>query len=97
MDENIKRNHPPAFKTKVALEALKEAETPGQLASRFSVHPIQIGVWKKIARNAVEQVFSQKNKKSEKEKQEITEELFQKIGRLEIENDFLKKKVGLIE
>lgn len=94
---NIKKTHPPVFKAKVAIEALKEAETPGQLASKFSVHPIQIGLWKKKAKEAVERIFSQKEEKTEKEKQELLQELFQKIGRLNIENDFLKKKVGLLE
>ena len=55
----IKKNHPPAFKTKVAIEALKGAETPGQLASRFAVHPIQIGVWKEKSLEAIEHIFTQ--------------------------------------
>src|SRR6266702_1243867 len=99
MDQNmsIKKNHPPAFKAKVALEALKGAETTGQLASKFSVHPIQIGVWKKKAIEAIQYIFSQKDIKTKQEKQEFTQELYNKIGRLEIENDFLKKKVGMLE
>ncbi len=98
MDQNmtIKKNHPPALKVKIALEALKGAETTGQLASKFSVHPIQIGVWKKKAIEAVENIFSQKDKKTEEEKQDLTKELYTKIGRLEVENDFLKKKVGML-
>lgn len=99
MDQNIaiKKTHPPAFKAKVALEALKGAETTGQLASKFSVHPIQIGVWRKKAIEAVQNIFSQKDTKTEAEKQDFTQELYNKIGRLEIENDFLKKKVGMLE
>ncbi len=99
MDQNmaIKKNHSPLFKAKVALEALKGAETTGQLASKFSIHPIQIGVWKKKAMEAVQNIFSQKDKKTEKEKEDFTTELYNKIGRLEIENDFLKKKVGMLE
>lgn len=99
MDQNmnIKKNHPPAFKTKVVLEALKGAETTGQLASKFSIHPIQIGVWKKKAIEAIQTIFSQKDTKSEKEKEDFTQELYNKIGKLEIENDFLKKKVGMLE
>lgn len=99
MDQKIKTTHAPAFKAKVALEALKEAETPGQLASRFSIHPTQIGVWKKTARAAIEKIFSQKqqDKQEKQEQEQLLQELFQKIGRLEVENDFLKKKVGLLE
>lgn len=97
MDQNIKKTHPPAFKAKVALEALKEAETPGQLASRFSVHPVQVGVWKKAALSAVQQFFTGGKTKAKQEAVDEREELYKKIGKLEVENDFLKRKVGLLE
>lgn len=93
----IKKGYPPALKAKVALEALKEQETSGQLASKFSVHPVQIGLWKKQAREAVEKTFLSKEQKDEKEREELIEDLYQKIGKLEIEKDFLKRKVGLLE
>lgn len=97
MDQNIKKLHPPVFKAKVALEAIKEAETPGQLASRFSIHPIQVGVWKKIALDAILKIFQGGNAKTQKEKEDERDILYKKIGKLEIENDFLKKKVGMLE
>lgn len=95
----IKKTHPPAFKAKVAIEALKGAETPGQLASKFCVHPIQIGVWRKKAMEAIEQIFTygKKEKDQQTEREGLIQELYQKIGRLEIENDFLKRKVGMLE
>jgi len=99
MDQKIKKTQPPAFKAKVALEALKGVETPGQLASRFSVHPTQVGVWKKMASDAVVQWFTGGNAKLQHEKERLSErdELYTKIGKLEVENDFLKRKVGLLE
>jgi transposase len=101
MDQNmtIKKTFPPAFKAKVAMEALKGAETPGQLSSKFSVHPIQIGVWKKKAVEAIEHIFMEGKAEKEKQKdtQGLLQELYQKIGKLEIENDFLKRKVGMLE
>lgn len=97
MVQDIKKTHPPAFKEKVAIEAIKEAETPGQLASRFAIHPIQVGVWKKAALNAVHQLFTIGNTKTQKEKEDERDELYKKIGKLEIENDFLKRKVGMLE
>jgi len=97
MDQNIKKNHPPAFREKVAIEAIKGAETPGQLASRFAVHPIQVGVWRKKALEAIHELFTGGNKQKQKEIEDDREELYKKIGKLEVENDFLKKKVGLLE
>lgn len=97
MDQNIKKVYPPALKAKVAIEALKEAETSGQLASRFAVHPIQIGIWKKKAREAIENAFGPKGKTDTlKEKEDFIQELFNQIGKQKVEIDFLKKKVGLI-
>lgn len=98
MDQKIKKIHPPAFKEKVAIEAIKEAETTGQLASRFSVHPIQVGVWRKGALSAVHQFFASGNSKAKQvEEEDEREDPYKKIGKLEVENDFLKKKVGLLE
>lgn len=96
MGENIKKNHPPVFKAKVALEALKETETTGQLASKYCVHPTQIGIWKKLAKEAIESAFGKGGHQSEKDQQELTQQLYMKIGKTEVENEFLKKKVGLI-
>jgi len=96
MNQNIKKTHPPAFREKVAVEAIKEAETPGQLASRFAIHPIQVGVWKKAALSAIHQFFVNGNAKAKEEIEDEREELYKKIGRLEVENDFLKKKVGYL-
>lgn len=96
---NIRKSHPPAFKTKVALEAIKGAETPGQLGSRFALHPIQIGVWKKKAIEAIENMFTNgsRGKEVQDNKDQLIQELYQKVGKLEIENDFLKRKVGMLE
>lgn len=97
MDQKIKKHFTPSFKAKVALEAVKETETPSQLASKYAVHPIQIGVWKKKLLTGVERLFSDKEAKEKDNREEVLKELYQKIGRLEVENDFLKKKVGLLE
>ena len=97
MDRNIKKTHPPAFKEKVAIEAIRGAETPGQLASRFSIHPIQVGVWKKAALSAIHQFFTNGKSRAKEEIEDEREELYKKIGKLEVENDFLKRKVGMLE
>ena len=97
MGQDIKKVFAPAFKAKVALEAIKGVETTGQLASRFSVHPIQIGVWRKKLFEGVEKIFSEKDKRDKEKDREYMDELYKQIGRKDIEIQWLKKKVGLLE
>ncbi len=82
----------PAFKKKVAIEALREDKTMGQLASQHGVHPIQVSKWKKELIDGAESLFE--GKRSRKKEDSVgREELERKIGQLTIENDFLKKKL----
>jgi len=97
MDSLKPRNHPPAFKAKVAIEALKEQQTISQLASQYSVHPTQINAWKRIARQSLNDLFADKRKRVDKDRQDLIKELYQQIGQLTVERDWLKKKVGLLE
>lgn len=97
MGPNIKKVFTPAFKAKVALEATKGFETTGQLACRFSVHPIQIGVWKKKLLESMEKIFSDREKRDKEKDREFVDELYKEIGKQKIEIEWLKKKVGLLE
>lgn len=97
MDQNIRKVFSPAFKAKVALEAVKEIETTGQLASRFSVHPTQIGLWKNKLLRESEHIFSDHVKREKDKDREFVDELYKQIGKQKIEIDWLKKKVGLLE
>lgn len=95
---NLKlRNHPPAFKARVAIEALKEQKTISQLAGLYSVHPTQINAWKRIAKQSLNNLFADKRKRVDKDERELIRELYQQIGQLTVERDWLKKKVGLLE
>jgi transposase len=81
------------FKAKVAIEAIKEQRTLSELGVHFKVHPMQITTWKKRLSSEAHTLFDHgKATKSEGSEKE----LFEKIGRLEVENDFLQKKLGTI-
>jgi transposase len=98
--ENIgkmRRVHPPAFKAKVALEALKEQRTLAELASLYGIHPTQIKQWKQEALKKLEEGFSDKRKQHERDKAELIEELYKQIGKQKVAIDWLKKKIGIIE
>ncbi|SRR5258708_5585974 len=95
MDQKIRRVHAPAFKAKVALEAIKESKTIAELASMYSVHPTQITKWKRQALDILTAGFSEKQRKKEHDEMELVQELYQQIGRLKVEVDFLKKKMGI--
>lgn len=94
---NTRRKFSSEFKTKVALEALKERETLSELAKRFELHPNQISQWKQEFLEKSSTIFDKKGEKSA-EKQVDLDQLYAKIGKLEVERDFLKKnlkKLGL--
>lgn len=97
MDQNIRRIHPPAFKTKVAVEALREQKTIAELSSFFGIHETQITKWKKRALEILAAGFSDKWQRQEKDDRDLIQELYRQIGRLKVEVDFLKKKMGIIE
>lgn len=93
---SLKKIHAPAFKSKVALEALKEEKTSTELAGEYQVHPEQIRKWKQIAKEGLVEIFSEKKKRKDRDKEELIRELYQQIGQLKVELDWLKKKSGLI-
>ena len=86
---NGRRRHSPAFKAKVALEALKGEETVAQLAARYQVHPSQIQAWKKALTNGAAGVFSNRQEQKAKSDAALVARLCQEIGQLKVERDFL--------
>ena len=90
-----RRKHNAVFKAKVVLAALREDKTQGQLAGQFELHPLQIGAWKRQAVEALPHLLGLKLLKTEMESQNRERMLFEKIGRLQTELDWLKKKSGL--
>ena len=91
------RNHYSAdFKAKVALEAIKGQYTVNEIASRFSVHPNLVTQWKKQALAQLPDLFSDRRSRSARDEHQLKERLYQQIGQLKVELDWLKKKVGLL-
>ncbi len=79
-------------KAKVALDALKGDSTQSQLTSKYQVHGTQINTWKRIAKEAVLEVFRDKKKRvTERDNEKLIEELYKQIGQLKVEGDWLKK------
>lgn len=97
MDQKIHRIHPPTFKARVALEALKEQKTIAELSSMYGVHPTQITKWKRRALEILSQGFSEHLNQRKRDDRELVQELYRQIGRLKVEVDFLKKKMGIFD
>ncbi len=85
----------PSFKSKLAIEALRERKTISELARQFEVHPSQINQWKKIVLERGSELFldGRSNQKATTEELE-SKELYEQIGRLKMELEWLKKKVS---
>ena len=92
-----KRKFTKEFKAKVALEAIKGQWTLNELAKEYDVHPNQIGMWKKKLLEVAPEVFSRgKDRDAERAKEE-RDRLYKKVGQLQVEVDWLKKKTGHLD
>jgi len=89
-----RKRHGDGFKARVALEAVKEQKTLAELASQFGVHPTQIGQWKQRLLAGAAELFGEGRPKRGQDDQALQAELFQQIGRLQMELEWLKKKIG---
>lgn len=90
-----RKQHSAEFKAKVALEAVKGLKTVNELASEYGVHPTQIHQWKKQMLDELPGIFSSRRTHQQKEQQDLTATLYQQIGQLKVELDWVKKKSGL--
>ena len=89
-----RKRHSPAFKAKVALEAAKQARTVAELAKAFQVHPVQISQWKKQLLDGAESLFRDGRRREPEEDRATQAELYERIGRLNMEVEWLKKGVA---
>jgi len=92
-----RKQYSPGFKARVALEAIRGEKTLSQLGSQFKVHPIQIAKWRKSAIEQLPELFVDGRTKKAAVAGTGNDALYEEIGRLKVELDWLKKKVGMLD
>lgn len=85
-----------AFKAKVAIEALRGEKSLAELSSEYGVHPNQISKWKQDLIQGAAELFTKKSKENINLLEEEKDKLFKHIGKIQVENDWLKKKLDLL-
>jgi transposase len=89
-----RRKHSPVFKAKVALEALRGDKTIAQIASQYEIHPNQITQWKKILAEDASGLFEKGQSRKPQDEKVLIKKLYQEIGQLKVEKDFLEDSLG---
>ena len=92
-----RRQHNPEFKAKVGLEALKGIEPVHAIAAKHQIHPVQVSQWKKEVAERLPEIFARKPDAEVADAKAREDELYRKIGQLEMQLDWLKKKAGELE
>ena len=92
----MRKSYPAEFKAKLALEAVKGERSLSELASKYEVHPNQIGQWRKALLSGLPEVFSEKRQRKEQDGEAEKARLYEEIGRLKMELDWLRKKADLL-
>lgn len=87
-----RKHHSKEFKAKVAVEAVKGVLSLSELAARYKVHPSQISQWKNQLLEHAPQAFERGRASGVADAEGLTAPLYQEIGRLKMELDFLQKK-----
>jgi transposase-like protein len=92
-----RRTHSPEFEARVAMEAISGRKTIQEIAADHAVHPIQVSQWKRQLLEGASELFTRGKKTKDKEEGQAKEaKLFQQIGRLQMELEWLKKKSQLL-
>jgi transposase len=92
-----RKQYSPQFKARVALEAIRGEKTLSQLGSQFKVHPMQIAKWRKAAIDQLPDLFVDGRARKTVGAETDSDALYQEIGRLKVELDWLKKKIGMLD
>ena len=92
-----RRRHSAELKVKVAVAAIRGVSTVQAIAGKYEVHPTLVAKWKKEALAGLPTVFSNGAAKHDEDEERQREQLYEQIGRLKVENDWLKKKAELLD
>ena len=95
MKSRQRRSFSAEMKTRIALEAIKGQKTIQEIASHYGVHPSQVTTWKRQAVEGVASLFADRRSHPDTSEEARKAELYQQIGQLQVELDWLKKKSGL--
>ena len=93
--KRARRQYSADWKAKIALEAIKGQRTIQQIASHYEIHPNLVTHWKKQLLEGAAEIFSSGREGAAKADEELKAELYQQVGKLQVELDWLKKKSGL--
>ena len=95
MKSRQRRSFSAEMKARIALEAIKEQKTIQEIASHYGVHPSQVTSWKRQAIQGAPALFADRRSQPDTSEEALKAELYQQIGQLQVELDWLKKKSGL--
>ena len=95
MKKQQRKTYTTEFKVKVVLEAFKGQRTINEISSHYGIHPNQVNQWKKQAVENLPDVFSSRRARAAEDEEVLKGQLYQQIGQLKVELDWLKKKAGL--
>lgn len=94
-EKKSRKTHTSAVKAKAGLEAIRGQKTINEIAQDYEVHPVQVGQWKKEIQANAKELFEGKRGPKPVDDDSDKERLYSEIGRLKMELDWLKKKLGL--
>ena len=89
-----RKQHSAEWKAKVALAAVKGDRTTSELAAKFQVHPTLVSQWKRQLVEGAEQVFGRDREREHREQEALVADLYEQIGRLQMELGWVKKKAA---